>query len=378
MRNLHMDLIDKGIDSYIFWGRRHETINDHEQCCGSKCGVYYHGIMARFFDRMGFYSKRDTARLLQKFDDIDPDVVHLHNIHGYYVNIEMLFEWLAQHRCQVRWTLHDCWAFTGHCAYFTYVTCAQWQVHCAHENPCCQLATYPKTYSKRSCARNFADKKRLFNMIPADRMKLIAPSQWLADLVEQSFLSNYSVEVRHNTVDASIFKPTPGDFRERYGIGNRFMILGVASPWTERKGLGDFFSLAEELDLGKFAIVLVGLDKNQISSTPSGFIGIKRTESKEELAELYSAADVFFNPTKEDNYPTVNLEAEACGTSVVTYDTGGCSETIKREDSYVVSGYDDAVCLLQKIQRSKSLCSGVPRDDLRQNRSYSKLLGVAK
>lgn len=347
MRGLHAQLSNSGVDSYCLWGRRHETIDDHMACCATKSEVYLHGAMTRLCDRMGFYSKRDTARLLKRLDEIDPDVVHLHNIHGYYVNIEMLFSWLARHRCQVRWTLHDCWAFTGHCAHFTYVECAQWMTHCAYSEGCPQPDAYPKTICKSNCARNFEDKRRIFTSVPPERMTLICPSQWLAGLVGESFLRDYPVEVRHNTIDVSVFKPTPSDFRERHGIDGCFMILGVASPWTERKGLNDFVRLAGELDREKSAIVLVGLSEKQIKSLPGGITGLTRTDSPQELAGIYTTADVFFNPTVEDNYPTVNLEAEACGTPVITYDTGGCRETIADVRSHVAEGYSQAVELLR-------------------------------
>lgn len=333
MRNLHRELTERGVDSYIFWGRRHNTISDHEQCCASKAGYLSHGAMTRLHDRMGFYSKRDTAKLLKRLDEIDPDVVHLHNIHGYYVNIGMLFSWLASHRCQVKWTLHDCWAFTGHCAY----------------SKCCpQLDTYPITISKTNCARNYEDKKRIFTSVPPERMTLITPSQWLADLVGESFLKDYPVEVRHNVIDTDVFKPTPSDFRERYGIGDRFMVLGVASPWTKRKGLPDFVRLADKLDSDKFVVALVGLSDRQLKALPRGVVGLKRTNSPQELAGIYTTADVFFNPTVEDNYPTVNLEAEACGTPVITYDTGGCRETLHRADSSFVAGFDQALSMIEK------------------------------
>ena len=178
-------------------------------------------------------------------------------------------------------------------------------------------------------------------------MKLITPSHWLEGLVKQSFLAKYPVEVRHNTIDVSVFKPTPSDFRERHGIGDRFMILGVASPWTERKGLSDFVRLAKELDPNKYAIVLAGLSEKQIKALPEGVVGLTRTDSPEELAGIYTAADVFFNPTQEDNFPTVNLEAEACGTPVLTYDTGGCRETVQREDSAVLPGFSESLTELR-------------------------------
>ena len=346
MMKEHRELLDAGQDSYAFWGRGRAAEGEREMRFATDWEVRLDGVKTRLDGKAGFHSKAATKRLLERLDEIKPEVVHLHNLHGYYVNIEMLFEWLAARDCRVEWTLHDCWAFTGHCAHFTYAKCAQWKSRCAYGKSCPQLDTYPKTYSKRSCAWNFEQKKRLFNLLPAERMKLITPSHWLEGLVKQSFLAKYPIEVRHNTIDTSVFKPTPSGFRERYGVGDRFMILGVASPWTERKGLGDFVRLAGELDSEKYAIVLVGLNEKQMKALPANVIGLRRTDSPQELAGIYTAADVFFNPTVEDNFPTVNLEAEACGTPVVTYDTGGCGETIKRFDSSAARNYDAALALI--------------------------------
>lgn len=354
MMKEHRELLAVGEESFAFWGRGRDAEDEHEMRFASDLEVKADVLQTRLDGKAGFHSKAATKRLLARLNKINPDVVHLHNLHGYYLNVEMLFEWLAEHDCKVEWTLHDCWAFTGHCAYFTYVKCAQWKSHCAYAKPCQQLGTYPKTYSKASCSWNFEQKKRLFNLVPADRMKLITPSQWLADLVGESFLAKYPVEVRHNTIDTSVFKPTPSDFRERYGIGDRFMILGVASPWTERKGLADFVRLAGELDSEKYAVVLVGLSKNQVKEMPVGIVGLGRTDSSQKLAGIYSTADVFFNPTTEDNFPTVNLEAEACGTPVVTYDTGGCAETLQREESCTVQEFKAALYQIWHMPRSRS------------------------
>ncbi len=346
MMKEHKELLAAGEDSYAFWGRGRDADNGNEMRFASDLEVKLDVLQTRLDGKAGFHSKSATRRLLVRLDAIQPDVVHLHNLHGYYVNIEMLFGWLASHDCWVEWTLHDCWAFTGHCAHFTYVKCDEWKTCCG--DSCPQLGIYPATFSKGSCSWNYDQKKHLFKLVPADRMKLITPSKWLSDLVRQSFLSKYPVEVRHNTIDTDVFKPIPSDFRERYGIGDRFMILGVANPWTERKGLSDFVRLAGQLDSDKYVIVLVGLSEKQVEELPKGIVGLTRTDSREELAGIYSTADVFFNPTTEDNFPTVNLEAEACGTSVVTYDTGGCSETVKREGSHVVNGYEDAIQILKK------------------------------
>ncbi|MDR2930479.1 MAG: glycosyltransferase [Propionibacteriaceae bacterium] len=350
MRRLHHELTAEGVDSSIFWGRRHRTINDHEQRCASTLGVYIHGGVTRLTDRMGFFSTTDTTRLVRRLDAIDPDVVHLHNIHGYYLNIAVLFDWLAHHRCQVRWTLHDCWPFTGHCAHFTYVGCDQWKSGCGSAGPCPQLDTYPKTLAKGVCPRNFADKKRIFTMVSPDRMTLISPSRWLAGLVEQSFLGAYPIEVRPNVIDTTVFTPTPSDFRSRHDVGQRAMILGVASPWTARKGLDDFIRLADALDPVRFVIVMVGLTPSQLRHVGPAVIGLERVDSAGEMAAIYTAADCFFNPTLEDNFPTVNVEAQACGTPVITYDTGGCRETIVDPASTVVEGFDEALALLRSVR----------------------------
>lgn len=345
----HKRYVAEGHESWRMWGRGREPENEYEFKFGTDFGVRIDVLETRLFGKAGFHSKAATKRLLAKLDEVKPDLVHLHNVHGYYVNIEMLFEWLAKSSCQVEWTLHDCWAFTGHCAYFTFANCEQWKTQCACEKACCQLDAYPKTISKTSCKWSFEQKKRLFTALPRERMSLITPSKWLADLTRESFLKHYPVEVRYNTIDTSTFKPVMSSFRERNRLQGKFIVLGVASTWSERKGLDDFLLLSEMLD-DEAAIVLVGLSREQIDALPKNVIAISRTESKQELAEIYSTSDVFFNPTKEDNYPTVLLEAQSCGLPVVTYDVGGCRETEKGDvPFYAVSSFSQAKEAIRKI-----------------------------
>ena len=341
-----------GDECRVFWGRGRDAANQGECRFATRANVLLDALLTRMDDRAGFHSRAATRRLLDELDRFDPDIVHLHNLHGYYVNTEMLFTWLAKRNQQTIWTLHDCWAFTGHCAHFTYANCNQWKSPCGCLGPCPQKGEYPKAVFASACKRNFDDKRRLFTLLPADRMTLIAPSRWLAGLVADSFLANYPVEVRPNEIDRTVFKPTPSDVRDRFGIGDRFIILGVASPWTQRKGLDDFIRLAADLD-DAFAIVLVGLSEGQIRALPAGVVGIPRTDSPQKLAEFYTSADIFFNPTGEDNYPTVNLEAEACGTPVITYDTGGCRETLHDSRSAAVASYESARELLIRARESK-------------------------
>lgn len=330
---LAQGLEEQGHECRIAYGRK--TVPDMYRKFGIRIGkkinVILHVLRTRICDEHGFCSKHATSEFLKWADQFNPDLLWLHNIHGYYINIEMLFRWIKRRpQMQVRWTLHDCWAFTGHCSYFTVDKCDQWKNHCLH---CPQIRRYPASLLISNCEQNFERKQVAFTGVM--RMILITPSQWLAGLVKQSFLMEYQTEVLHNNVDTSVFKPTPSDFRQRYGLEGKKIILGVANVWNERKGIDDFFKLAKSLD-DNFRIVMVGLNSLQIRSLLPNMIGIQKTNSARELAEIYSAADVFFNPTYEDNYPTVNIEAEACGTKVITYCTGGAPETIRREDSLVV------------------------------------------
>ena len=343
-----------GDECWMMWGRGRAAQNAHEFNYGSKAELYANVLQTRIDGRDGFHSRYATKRLIEKLANIEPDVVHLHNLHGYHVNVEMLFAWIAAHEnVQVRWTLHDCWAFTGHCAYFQYARCSRWRDGSCGLG-CPQLDSYPKTVSASSVAWNYEHKKAVFTRLPQERLTIITPSHWLEGLVRESFLSKYPVEVRPNTIDTSVFKPTSSDFRERNGVGERFMVLGVASPWTERKGLEEFKRLAGMLDPARFAIVLVGLSKRQIGELPQGIIGLERVDSPEELAQIYSAADVLFNPSFEDNYPSVNLEAQACGTPVITYDVGGCGETLVNPMSCTVRSIDDAMMTIKMISSART------------------------
>lgn len=317
------DLQAQGHTCLLAYGREKANCDDIKTLAiGAPLDYRLHGVQTRVFDRHGFGSKRATRAFLQQVKAYAPDVIWLHNIHGYYINIELLFQYLKTCGKKIYWTLHDCWAFTGHCTHFDFIGCDRWKTDCFQ---CPQKGEYPKSFVFDNSKNNYQRKKAAFTGVP--NLTLIVPSQWLGNLVKQSFLQEYPIEVRYNTIDTTIFKPTESNFREKYNLLDKKIVLGVASTWTPRKGLQDFFKLAQMLD-DSYRIVLVGLNDAQMQNLPKNIIGIKRTNSLQELAEIYTAADVFVNPTYEDNYPTVNLEAQACGTPVITYDTGGARETV--------------------------------------------------
>ena len=322
----------QGHECCIAYGR--DTVPEKYQNIAVRIGtdwdVRLHGVQTRLFDAHGFGSKNATKRFLKWVEEYDPDVIHLHNIHGYYINVELLFDYLKRAGKPVIWTLHDCWAFTGHCSYFTAAKCEQWVSHCSY---CKQTKEYPKCALKGSVYRNFKRKRAAFSGV--ENLTLVTPSQWRADLTGRSFLKEYPVKVIPNGIDLSVFKPTASDFREKYGLQNKQMLLGVASVWDKRKGLDDFIELAQMLKEEQ-KVVLVGLSAEQLKALPKNIIGIQRTNSVKELAEIYSVADVFLNPTYEDNFPTTNLEALACGTPVITYRTGGSPEAVDENCGFVV------------------------------------------
>ena len=289
---------------------------------GTPLNKYWHLIMSRVFDAQGLSSMMATKRFVKQIEDYDPDVIHLHNLHGYYLNIEVLFGYLKSANKPVVWTLHDCWPFTGHCAYFDFVGCDKWKTGCYN---CPQKMSYPTSAFVDSSRRNYKIKKTTFCGVK--NMTIVSPSVWLADLVRQSFLREYPVKVIHNGIDLNVFKPTEGPFRQKYALEDKTIILGVAQIWSHRKGFEYFLQLARLLD-ERYQIVMVGLSEKEKLRLPDNIIGITRTNSVEELTEIYTAADVFVNPTLEDNFPTTNLEALACGTPVITFDTGGSPECL--------------------------------------------------
>lgn len=337
-------LTAQGHEVKIAYGR--ETVPEKSRKyavrIGSNTDNKLHGLRSRLFDDTGFGSKRATKRFIEWVKSYDPDVVHLHNIHGYYINIELLFRYLAEAEKPVIWTLHDCWSFTGHCAYFDYAECDRWKTGCHN---CPQKKEYPSSMLADRSKKNWEAKKKLFTAVKD--MVFVTPSEWLAEILGQSYFGKYPVKVINNDIDLSVFRPTEGDFREKNGLTGKKMLLGVASVWDRRKGLKDYIKLSEKLD-DNYRIVLVGLSEEQIKQLPENVIGISRTNNTKELAEIYTAADYFLNLTYEDNYPTVNLEAQACGTPVISYRTGGSTESAVRFGTVVEKGaVGDVLKLLQ-------------------------------
>lgn len=307
-----------------------------------------HAAGARFLDLHGLMSTKQTKELVNRMKKYQPDIIHLHNIHGYFCNFKVLFEYLDTIETPVVWTMHDCWPFTGRCFHFIGANCYKWKTGCYD---CQSEAGYTVSkYVDRSKSL-FELKKRLFTSVK--NMTMVPVSDWQAEFLKDSFLKYHKIHTIHNGVDLNKFRPMDGSrLREKHNLQNKFVLLGVASPWNTRKGLDDFFKLSTMLPHEEFIIILVGLKSNQVEELPEGILGISRTESQQELAEYYSMADVFVNLSYLDTFPTVNLEALACGTPVLTYQTGGSPEAVD-ESTGVVVGQGDLQSIVKTVCEMK-------------------------
>ena len=298
-------------------------------------GYYWNNAISKLLGFTGAGCIISTRRLIHYIKKTKPDIIHLHNLHGYYVNVYKLFKFLSKMDTPVIWTLHDCWGFTGNCSHYSYVGCDKWTKSC---KGCPNIHVYPYSMLFQFTHTMFRLKRK--NILKNQRLILTTPSFWLKNQLESSFLAKYSCHVVHNGVDTNLFAIKKTDFKKRMNIENKRMILGVANAWNDKKGFNDFIRLSDLLP-SEYVIVLVGLDQNQLTSLHAKIIGIKRTQNLDELVDIYNAADVFFNPSYEETFGMVTIEALLCGTPVVVYNKTAVPEVVQDPYSKVVEAGDE-------------------------------------
>ena len=333
-------LSENNIENYILYSSRGNADRGGIRCSNDMY-VKIQALKSRIVGNYGFNSKKATKRIIDNLERISPDIVHLHNIHGHDCDLNMLFKYFKEHKTKLVWTFHDCWAFTGYCAHFTMAKCDKWKNGCFE---CAQKRDFSWIFDRSN--RLYEKKRQLFEGLD---LTIVTPSLWLSGLVKQSFLKNYHVKVINNGIDLSVFTSRESDFRKKHRLETKKIVLGVSFGWDERKGLDVFMDLAEKLP-NDYKIVLVGVDANTEKRLPENILSIPRTQNQKELSEIYTAADIFVNPTREENYPTVNMEAVACGTPVLTFKTGGSMEMLDATCGAVVE-CDDVASLIQEILR---------------------------
>lgn len=367
--------MEHGWESYIAYGRWCNPSKSHLIKVGNKLDMYMHYGEQRIRDNEGLCSRSATKRLIKRICEINPDVVQLHNIHDHYLNYKLLFEYLNKTDIKVVWTLHDCWAFTGHCFHFVTKNCDRWKTGCFE----CPLKNeYPKTFYDRS-KEHWLLKKELFTR--CKNLFIVSVSDWIANFVKESFLKEKQIQVIKNGIDLNVFKPSIS--LNLSDPNRKFKILAVSSVWYPDKGELDIYKLHEMLSEDQIEITMVGLSAEQQKKIPKGIIGIQRTQNLQELVQLYSNADVLINPTYADTFPTVNLEALACGTPVITYRTGGSPEAIDEKTGVVieqgdVNGLVNAIRMMKDNPLSSSDCRKRAKECFDKDKCFEKYVELYK
>lgn len=327
------EIMAAGGESHIAYGRYANSSQSNSIRIGGKWEVYFHVLYTRLFDGHGLVSLKATKQLIERIRVLNPDIIHLHNIHGYYLNYPMLFEFLVSSNIPVVWTLHDCWAFTGHCSHYSFTGCYRWKKKCYS---CPQIKMYPQSWGIDNSESNFKKKSKIFTSIK--NLTLVPVSKWLSKEVEQSFLKNIPIRTINNGIDVDVFTSSSINKYE-LGLENKFTILGVANVWNNRKGLNDYITLRDKLS-DDFQIVLIGLSERQIKKMPNGIKGIGRTNSIQELVSYYSVSDVYINFSVEESLGLTTCEAMACGTPAIVYNCTACPEVVSPDTGFIVNQGD--------------------------------------
>lgn len=375
-----------GFESYIAYSSRAGRRDSKSILLeiGTKYDSYFHAIMTRLFDNHGLCSRFATKRLIDQIRKLRPDIIHLHNIHGYYVNYKILFEYLAASDIPVVWTLHDCWPFTGHCVHFTDVNCNRWIL--GKCNDCPKKKMYPSSVLFDRSKKNYHDKQNAFTSLK--NLTIVPVSYWLGEVTKLSFMKAFPLQVIQNGVDIQKFNRRSvarETIRRRYGWHGKFVVLGVATGWSEEVGLSTFYKLNSSLS-DDYIIAMVGLTDEQLNSLPKGITGIKRTNSQEELSEIYTAADILFNGSYQETFGLVTAEAMACGTPVIVYNSTACPEIVDETRGRIIS-IGDFPQLVDSIKSFKELsiteresisnaCIDYVRNNLDKGQKYQEYIDL--
>lgn len=296
-----------------------------------------HYVLSRVLDRHGLGSCAATKKLIRRIEKVRPDVVHIHNLHGYYANYKLLFQYLAKKGIPTVITMHDFWLMTGHCAYIN-KSCSKWEVGCGH---CPRLREYPASFFDRT-RKNWVLKKSLFDAFDKDKLVLVPVSHWLEGFAKQSLLSERKFQVIQNGVDTKVFQPYQGEHSELWKKvdWNKHTIISVADKWTEANGFYDIIALSRLLPVD-MQIVMVGLNEQQMEGLPDNIVGIGHTSNVQQLVELYSSADVLFNSSTEVTFGLVTAEAMACGTPAIVFKGTAGEEIVNPQTGFTIEKIEE-------------------------------------
>ena len=330
-------VIDEGWESYIAYGRADGISESYKIKIGSNVAVYFHGLISRLFDLHGHGSYFATRKLIRDIERIKPDIIHLHDIHGYYINLNILFEYLRKSTIPIVWTHHDCWAYTGHCGFYSEIGCEKWKTGCHH---CPLYKQYPASLFFDRSRKSFEQKRLLFTSLK--KVYNVGVSQWICEEIKSSFMNKYPIIRIYNGIDTNIFRPSKEynkSIREKYGLGNGILLTAVATAWGERKGLSDYLALRKILDK-KYTLVFVGAPESLISTLPKGIVGIKRTDDINDLTKIYSASSIVLNLAGAESFGKTTPEGLACGVPSIVYNCTASPELVDEKTGVIVEKGD--------------------------------------
>lgn len=369
-RDIGTMALSRGWKSYIAYGRFALPSDSELIRVGNNLDIKIHGLLTRLFDIHGLGSNIVTHRFIREIKKIKPDIVHLHNIHGYYLNYKILFDYLNKNNIPVVWTFHDCWPFTGHCGYFELYNCDKWKTQCFD---CPAVRAYPKSLFFDRSRQNYLLKKRLFTA--HNTLYITTVSKWLKGLVEKSFFSSSPVTVVYDGIDTDAFCYRESDLRKQYGLENKFILIAAAANWTSAKGWNDYIKLSTILP-DDCRIFLIGVKDEQKVQLPSQIVSVGRINGKEKLAEYFSMADVLLNLSYQETFGMTTAEAMSCGTPGISYNKTACPELISPETGIVVEAGDmnQVLSAINEIKKNgKSFYSDACRKRVLDNFDIKKV-----
>lgn len=324
----------RGWRSFVAYSRYNLGSTSEVYRVDNKLSTLFHALLTRLFDMCGYGSYFTTKKLVRVIKKINPDLIHMHIIHNYDINLKVLFNFLATSGLPIVWTQHDCWSYTGHCAFYANASCDKWKTEC---NNCPKSKEFPKSWFYDGSRRNFRFKKRIFTSVPEDKMCIIAVSDYVKNDIEQSFLNKFRIKRIYNAIDTDVFVPSQNcsqEIRQKYNLGNGVLLMAFATSWSERKGISDYFKLREILD-DSYTIVFVGVNDELKARLPKGIIGIKNTSSVDELVKLYSTADIIMNLASEESFGKTTPEGMSCGTPGIVYNCTASPELVDEKTGIV-------------------------------------------